>query len=465
VIASGGSTFRVLPRSPLGYDRLAREARYKTAIPNARVSFIAAVLALAGVVLPQELQISLGAGARFTPGRVAAILLLLPALIALSRKGRHLVLCDFLVVAAAAWMIVASFSAAGIGALPTSGGEALDLLGGYLIARAFFFGRPALDAFVKVFRVATTVAVVFAVADSISGRLIVHETIGSWYGVPWNSAGLRNGWVRAAASFDHPILFGLYCALAAAILLYWDKDKNLRRGLGVSVCLLGCLLSWSSAALMTFSIVLGIYSYDTFMKQFPWRWKILWIGLATIALAIFVASEHPLGWVISHLTLDPQTGFFRILIWDIASTYIVQSPWIGYAYASFNNEILDWTIDSVWLVYTVRFGVPMVILLLGANLAAIGCGRQTSREMRESEIDHMRRAFTIVLLLFMLAGLTVHYWNYMLMFWGLSLGIRASLQELLRGAAVARSITPLAAHARPRQRRAIGTISPSVTRP
>ena len=45
-------------------------------------------------------------------------------------------------------------------------------------------------------------------------------------------------------------------------------------------------------------------------------------------------------------------------------------------------------------------------------------------------MNQMRHAFTLVLLMFMFTGLTVHFWKSMLMFWGLCLGIRASLREL-----------------------------------
>src|SRR5262249_35148556 len=60
-----------------------------------------AILALAGIVLPQEVQISFGAGARLTAGRVAAVLLIVPAILTLCKKGRHFVVCDFLACATA----------------------------------------------------------------------------------------------------------------------------------------------------------------------------------------------------------------------------------------------------------------------------------------------------------------------------------------------------------------------------
>ena len=325
-------------------------------------------------------------------------------------------------------MIFASINSVGLGALSSAGGEALDFLGGYLLARAYFFGRPALDTFVRVLKIFAIIAIVFAMADVITGRMFVHETITAIYGSEWYRVELRNGWLRAASTFDHPILFGIFCALTAAILLYSEKNLS-RRSVAFGVCFLGCMLAVSSAALMTISIVLAVFTYDRLMTRYSWRWVALWIATGVVGFVVLVVTEHPLSWIISHLTLDPQTGFFRIMLWDVGSTYIAQSPLFGYAYQSFNNGILDGTVDSIWLLYTLRFGVPMLILFFLANVAAVFPSQREIRGTGDVHMDQMRRAFTLVLLMLMFTGLTVHFWNFMLMFWGLCLGIRASFRE------------------------------------
>jgi hypothetical protein len=116
------------------------------------------------------------------------------------------------------------------------------------------------------------------------------------------------------------------------------------------------------------------------------------------------------------------------MIWDAALTHIAQSPVIGYGY-QFNDVILDNTVDSIWLVISLRFGVPMLILFFLANVAAFFPGQREFKGTGDVHMDQMRRAFTLVLLMLMFTGLTVHFWNFMLMFWGLCLGIRASLRD------------------------------------
>jgi hypothetical protein len=394
-----------------------------------RANLSVALLALAGVILPSEVQISLAEGARFTSGRVAATLLLFPALIALCQKGRRFISCDFLAFATAAWMIVASLISVGESALTAAGGEALDFLGGYLIARGFFFGRPALDTFVRVLKVFAVIAVILAMADRISGRLIVHETIAAFVNASkWPETGFRQNVVRATSTFDHAILFGVFCALTAAILLYWEQSL-LRRSLAVSICFLGCILSLSSAALMAFLIALAAYAYDQSMRRYSWRWGAFWVVAGTLGFASVVVLENPLNWVISNLTLDPQTGYFRIMIWETASAYIARSPVTGYAYELLNNNILN-SVDSIWLLQMLRFGVPMFFLFFLTNIAALLPGRRETRNASDGHMDRMRTAFTLVILILMFTGLTVDFWNYTWMFWGLCIGIRASLREL-----------------------------------
>ncbi|RXG96243.1 hypothetical protein EAS62_11575 [Bradyrhizobium zhanjiangense] len=319
-------------------------------------------------------------------------------------------------------MIVAAAGSVGPSAIPTAGGDALDFLGGYLVSRAFFLGRPALDAFVQVLKLLAIIVIILAVADSISDKnLLTHAATAPAEAV------LRDGWTRASSTFDHPILFGVFCAVTAATLLYWEKTF-LGRSAAVGLCLLGCFLSLSSAALMAAALILMVFTYDQLFERNSWRWSALWISLGALMLAVLVVTEHPLNWVFSHLTFNPQTGYYRAMVWDVALTYIAQSPVIGYGY-EFNDVLLDNTVDSIWLVLSLRFGVPMLLLFFFTNIATFFPNPRNLEGTGDVHMDQMRLAFTLVLLMFMFTGLTVHFWKSMLTFWGMCLGVRASLRE------------------------------------
>ena len=265
--------------------------------------------------------------------------------------------------------------------------------------------------------------------DSVAGRHLVQDTFSAIVGGGVPPVDFRINMLRVMSTFDHPILFGTFCSLVGAILLYAERTMW-RRILSVSFCFVGVLISFSSAAMLSFFLILALYSYDQAMSRYPWRWKAVSLGLATFCSALFAISNQPIGWLISHFTLDPQTGYWRILIWDFGLNKLSQSPVVGFGFNSLNYWLLDKTVDTVWLVVSLRFGIPMAVLLILLNITAILPVQPTRNLSAEVPINQMRTAFSIVLIMFMFTGLTVHYWNYIWIFWGLCIGIRSSLREL-----------------------------------
>jgi hypothetical protein len=236
----------------------------------------------------------------------------------------------------------------------------------------------------------------------------------------------RMGVIRATASFDHAILFGLFCAVAGALLLYSEENRA-KRIAWVGLCLFGSYLSLSSSALMAYAILFGAYAYDGMLVRFPGRWKVLWGVCALFALAIMLATRDPLGWVLSHLTLDPESGYFRILEWNAAIDEISLSPWVGFAFFNFGTAEL-YSVDCVWLCMTLRYGLTMIALLFVLNVMALFPGRR-SVTPEDPFLGQMRLALASIVFIFMFVGLTAHFWNFMWIFWGTCLGISVALRE------------------------------------
>ena len=422
-----GSATSVASRAPVETP-----SRFRATVLAGRPYYFASWLALVGLILPAwEAQFSI-ADAKFTAGRLGIALLFIPALIILSQRAWRMLACDILAFLFAVWIPVAA-SYSDVNSLSSAGAESMEFAFSYIAGRALFFQPAALDSFIRVMKLLTIAVIFFAVVENISGRSIAHEVAGAIFGTSPLSTVFRGSTIRAASTFDHPILFGVFCALAGAILLFRETG-TLRRALILSLCLGGCILSQSSAALMCFVLMLSACAYDSLLRAVSARWAIFWAVFGAGICASFLLAEHPIGWLISHLTLDPVSGYFRMLIWDAALDRISQKPWTGYALQPFDQNILDTTIDSVWLVVTLRFGIPAGLLLLLTNLAAIWPMRRTNRVRHANSFDaRMSLAFTIVLLMFMFAGITVHFWNFMWMFWGLCIGIRASLRERALG--------------------------------
>jgi hypothetical protein len=368
------------------------------------------------------------AGVNFTPGRICLILLLFPALYTLFAKNYRLEWPDFFAFATAAWVAISAIYVAGFDALLTAaGGESLEFLGAYLVGRAFLAGPKALATFVGVLKIVTVVIVLLALADAITGRWIVQDSLGALFNAAPPGPVYRQNMVRATATLDHPILLGTFLSLVSAIFINLG-GSTWSRTILVLVCLFGCMLSQSSAGLMCWGIVVAAYSYDRLFKASGWRWSALWIVMIGLTCILFLVANAPLGWLITHLTLDPESAYFRYMIWDAALDQIARTPFTGVGLNQMNADVLNITVDCVWLAHALRFGLPMIFFLFLANITAMLPPRQNHQIVDDLLTEKSRRAFSVVLVMFMFAGLTVHFWNYMWIFWGLCLGIRASLR-------------------------------------
>jgi hypothetical protein len=305
--------------------------------------------------------------------------------------------------------------------------------GAYIVARAYIFGALALRVFVRALKFVAVIVIALAALEHLTQSIVTNNLIAALWGTPGFEPDYRSGMLRAYSTFAHPIFYGTFCATAAAIFLYSQQNLSSRVLYGVG-CFIGCLMAMSSAPLISFMIVMSAYSYDHVMRRVLSRWRVLQLGLIVFFVTVYLTTNKPVSWVVSHLTLDPSTGYFRVATWDTSLYYIGLSPLVGYGFEVY-GEVGDFfanaTVDSVWLVLALRFGVPLVALILLTNIASFYRSGKTPGGWRRLDpyMDGMRTAFTLVLVIFIFAGLTVHFWNNIWMLWGLFVGIRASLHE------------------------------------
>ena len=80
------------------------------------------------------------------------------------------------------------------------------------------------------------------------------------------------------------------------------------------------------------------------------------------------------------MTFDPQTAWFRLGTWNTALPLVEQSPFIGYGFADLGNSadvrVYLWSVDCVWLIEALRYGLPGVILLILTMFSPILKGRR-----------------------------------------------------------------------------------------
>lgn len=380
---------------------------------------------LVGIFLP-PIQIFIF-DTKFTPGRIVVLAFLVPALGILLRRGRNWVVSDFSAAAVMIWMILSSILNGGY--RPSVVAEALEFFGAYLIGRAFFAGRVRIQTFMQTFGIVTVILVACALLDTLAGRAFTLETTAKLFPLPQFGSGSRFGWERANSTFGHAELLGTFCVAATAIFLYSDRKRLFYSG----VSIVGTAFSLSSGPWLGLVVVLSIFCYDRILKSYPWRWKVLVIILGGMLLGVLVISNNPIGWVIRHLTFNPQTGYWRVSQWDAALTLIGQSPMLGFGVIVHTGGqhidlFINQSVDCVWLVEALRYGLPAVVLLLLTIFAPFWSAPGYSLRT-DSYMASMRTGFSLAVIAMGLIGLTVHFWDSPWIFFSLCMGIRASFAE------------------------------------
>jgi hypothetical protein len=383
--------------------------------------------------LPQELSLFI-ADLRLTPERVI-LLILTPIVIAqLARKmvsGRYrFVASDLFVPLAAIWMFIGPTVTSGFDdAFQHSGPVALEYFVSYLAARVLLSERKQSLVFVSWLCVIISIVAIDALMDTITGQYITREVLGQITGytdLSYEFDLYRFGLLRATGPVEHPILLGFNCAIG--LLIAFAADIALRP-FCIAFCAVGVVIAFSSASQQSVIMGFGLMAYGRLTAAMPGRWMLL-IGLTIASCAVvFLSVGSPFVVIIKAITLDPSTGYFRLYIWNSLGPLILDNPYFGVP-QQLSGQVYKGTIDSLWLVLSLLYGIPCAVFI---GLAMIGaCSRPTSgpRALLTYSESRLGMALSIVIFLAIFAGFTVHFWGSTWILIGLLVGLRAHLGEL-----------------------------------
>jgi hypothetical protein len=382
---------------------------------------IATFFLFIAILMPSQVNVHLwGDSGKFTPGRIAILILLVPAISQFMRPGRHVISADFFAIMTAAWMILSRLPTDGLNSSAVA--ELIEFFGAYLLARGLYWGPLRLHAFYQVLKVIVPGLVILSTLDPLFHTNII------WHG---QTPQERLGLIRAASVFDGAEVNGAFFAAVAPIFLYSEASR-MGRLRWTSLCFFGCLLTLSSGPLLSFLVVLAVYLFDNLMGRSPWRWKALITLIAALIAAIFAFTGKPVSWIVQHLTFDPQSSYFRLYMFDFAFGQIGSSPifGVGFDYAGFEGDdfLTKASVDNTWIVYAVRFGIPMISLLFITMITSFARFKAPQRFLRIAG-NRVGTGYTLAIVSIALTGLTVHIFHTDWVFWGLLTGIRGTIKE------------------------------------
>ncbi len=386
--------------------------------------FPLALLIYSVILLPPEAQFQFS-GVNLPIYRIV-ILALIPLMIGRFASGRAKVgVADWLMLAISAWMIFSFVHVYGIESGIVRGfGVVVDTAGAFLVARVSIDSTTALRRLLIVIAPGMLLAGLEILIESVTHRAIVRPAFAAVFGYVANYEGgqvvgafdfsgpqeIRLGLLRAWGPFPHPILGGI---ILTSMLPLWLMGgiRSWPRLAGLISALLG-LFTISSAAFLALAMGLAFCSFDRFKRHIPSvRWPLIATVMMLALLAVQLASKNGVVRVLARLTLDPQTAYYRILIWRYGLRSVAEHPVYGIGFKTYERPSgMTSSIDAHFLLLGVRNGVVAPVLLLTVFFVTMIRLGQRSTRVGGSD-GNLFVAVNFMLVVLLISGLTVTFFG------------------------------------------------------
>jgi hypothetical protein len=383
------------------------------AAPAAGGEATAAGLLLVFVVmlfLPLKVDV---AGLTLTPVRLFLLASFLPLALRLLRGAAGPISAgDLFFGLHAFWIGVAILANHGTERLAFAGISIVEAFGGYLVGRVLVRNVTDYRTFFRYFLTGLALIAPFVLMENLTGRLYFSKLLEPLAGTLPKSqaaaADMRMGFYRAQGIVDHAILWGVFCSLAIANAYFLYRSDRARSLLLTGFATAMTFTSLSSGPLLAAVLQLGMIGWGFVTRNAWW----LLVGLAVFAYVAvdLLSNRTPVQVMITYLTFNPASGYWRLHIWNYGSAEVLRHPLFGIGLGDWTRP--SWlagdSVDNFWLLTAMRYGLPGVLLLVGgivANLARI------LRQELPDDLRTVRTGYAVALIGTLLALMTVHIWG------------------------------------------------------
>lgn len=366
------------------------------------------IIFVLSLLLPTTISFSIG-DFRLTIYRVVLLVFFIPCFVRVmnGRYGKAL-LADKLLLGYAGGMILSLSAHLGLAGGGKSGGVlVLESYGAYLLARSFIRNEMQFAAFIRLLFFIIASLSLATIPEALTGKNIFQPHVAH--------IGGRLGLTRAFGPFDHPILYGMFCASAVSLTLFVPINTLQEKGthfFRAGWVIVAAFMSVSSGALVTVVVQLILTMWKGLTRTIASRWHLFSVLLIIVYVMIDLLSNRtPMRVFLHRLTFSAETAYTRLQIWDSGIKYnVMEHPWIGIGFDEWSR--VSWlgpSIDNYWLVIMVRHGLPTFCLL---SLGIIALLYTVKRYVYLSEpAQLMRTAWGFAMIGLIIAGSTVHFWN------------------------------------------------------
>lgn len=364
---------------------------------------------LLSLLVPTELSFGMGEF-RLTVYRVILLVFFVPCLFRVmgGRSGR-LLPTDWLLLGYSFWIVLALCIHHDFARGLKSGGIlVVESFGAYLLARSFVRNEQEFCGFVKLLVVVVIILSVATIPETFIGINVFRPNIGH--------IGGRLGLTRAFGPFDHPIVYGMFCASAVSLALYVPIKHAQEKGphiVRAGWMTLAAFMSVSSGALAACVVQFILAGWNRLTRGIASKWRLFSFFLVLLYIVIDLLSNRtPIRVILHRLTFSAETAYNRLIIWEWGTKYnVAEHPWFGIGFDEWVRP--SWmhslSMDNYWLVNMVRYGLPSFLLLAAGGLSLMFAVKRQATLSPSAQLMRTGWGFSMIGLI--MAGCTVHFWN------------------------------------------------------
>jgi hypothetical protein len=384
-------------------------------VASKRISYLPAFFVIA-LALPFIIDIGT---LRMSVYRFVLLIVFFPAIIGwMFGKAGPKRPSDYFFIIFTIWCQIAMVGADGFNhSIEPIGMLAIETLGAYFLGRTFIRNKLQFRAMAKTYTGVLLVLLPFAILEAISNRSILIEISSKiWKSLPavYLDRPGRLGLRRSQVSFEHPILFGLFCSYGYGLAGYaLERGKVGVLGLLRAVVAIACtFFSLSTGAYLAVGTQILFTGWEFLTRTVKARWKILIIIVAIAYVTVdMLSNRSPFQVFVSYMTFDQGTSYNRVLIWRFGTQQLWLTPLFGIGFTG--DWIRPWwmhpSMDNFWLVLAVRHGILAFVLFASAVVFLL---RDIGRAViLDQEARNMRLGWMFALISMFVAICSVHLWN------------------------------------------------------
>jgi O-Antigen ligase len=396
---------------PINLDSAAGHVRNAAAPYSDNVRRKLLIVFLVALLLP--IQPELG-GQRLDPYRLLLLVLFLPFVAAmLKRRAGQFTISDGLMGCYALWIVVTLVFHHGMARFAYASIWATMLLGGYMAGRLLIRNAQDYRRFIRYFLILLLTLLPFTLFELVTERMIIAEMLEKVVPATAKYYETRYGLSRVQVVFPHSILYGLFCSMGFANVLYLYRDQFFGRLSRLGLVVGMTIMALSSAPLLSIGLQSIMAAWDKVTRG---KWMTLAVGVAAIYIFLSLASNRgPVIILIEKLTFNPSTAWWRVYIWEYGVQNVMNHPFLGLGLNDWARPYwLASTVDNFWLLTAMQAGIPALAFLVTAlvvNVFHIVRAKNLTAQARD-----VRTGYLVVLAGSAFTLSTVHVWDAMAVF-------------------------------------------------